>query len=410
MVNLYIFNETSRSAVYGVGTYIRELTSALKDSEINVCVVHLLSEKPNIGPSETDSIRHWCIPLPINLLTSFDSSRQYELYYRNIVYLLRLQIKNTENLVFHLNYNQSGKLAEELKIAFDCRIVSVAHYSEWGFIVYDNLARLRSILNEEHSDDFSKNVKKLFELEKSLYSKADHVVCLSNYMNQILRQDYVIDSERISVIPNGLNDMAMNQSDKILLCKKWQILPKEKVILFAGRLDEIKGLSFLIKAFRDILLVYSQSRLVIAGEGGFSKYTKESQDICTKITYTGLLDKTQLYEWYSLADVGVIPSLFEPFGYVAVEMMMHELPIIATTTSGLNEVVDDECGIKIPVIQYQDKVDIDSNLLAEKIVYVLQHPVEAKKIGQNGRKRFLEKYSSEVFRKNMIEFYQSLYK
>jgi glycosyltransferase family 4 len=112
---------------------------------------------------------------------------------------------------------------------------------------------------------------------------------------------------------------------------------------------------------------------------------------------------------YRIADVGVVPSLFEPFGYVPVEMMMHELPIVATATSGLNEVVDESCGLKVPLIVSPDNVEIDTSLLAQKIIYLLQNPKEAKRLGKNGRKRYLEKYSSEVFGKNMIAFYKSLF-
>ena len=88
---------------------------------------------------------------------------------------------------------------------------------------------------------------------------------------------------------------------------------------------------------------------------------------------------------------------------------MHELPIVATATSGLNEVVDESCALKIPLIVSSDSVEIDTSLLAEKIVYLLQNPEEAKRLGKNGRKRYLEKYSSEVFRKNMLAFYNSLW-
>ena len=73
------------------------------------------------------------------------------------------------------------------------------------------------------------------------------------------------------------------------------------------------------------------------------------------------MEKKELYEIYQMADVGVVPSLYEPFGYVAVEMMMHRLPIVVT--SCLNEVVDDTCGLKIPIIEYSDKVEIDTDLI-----------------------------------------------
>jgi glycosyltransferase involved in cell wall biosynthesis len=68
-----------------------------------------------------------------------------------------------------------------------------------------------------------------------------------------------------------------------------------------------------------------------------------------------------------IVDVGVIPSLLEPFGYVALEMMMHELLVVVTATSRMNEVVSDTCGLKVSIIKYPDKVEIDTSLLAVKV-------------------------------------------
>lgn len=157
-----------------------------------------------------------------------------------------------------------------------------------------------------------------------------------------------------------------------------------------------------------VLKVDQNCRLMIAGSGNYDLFFQEINDICTKVTFTGLLQKKELYEIYQIANVGVTPSLFEPFGYVPVEMMMHELPIVATATSGLNEVVDESCGLKIPLIISPDNVEIDVSLLAQKIVYLLQNSAEAKELGKNGRKRYLEKYSSRVFGENMLAFYKSI--
>ena len=112
---------------------------------------------------------------------------------------------------------------------------------------------------------------------------------------------------------------------------------------------------------------------------------------------------------YRLADVGVVPSLFEPFRYVPVAMMMHGLPVVATATSGLDEVVDDSCGLKVPLAVSADRVEIDADQLAEKILFLLRNPEEARQLGRNGRGRFVERYSSEVFGRNMSAFYESLF-
>jgi len=326
-----------------------------------------------------------------------------------------------------LNYYQSGKLAEELKNTFDCKIISVAHFSEWGFTVYDNPERLRLILNEEHPDSFDEKIQKSFEEEKLYYTKSDHIICLSNYMQKILCTDYGIDATKISVIPNGLIDQVFqgitgqarnDRDEKKHMQIKWNISSKEKIILFAGRIDEIKGVSYLIKAFREVLRHVPNCRLIIAGSSNVNanlrdakdiySYMQEAKDICTKISFTGLLEKKDLDEIYQIANIGVVPSLFEPFGYVPVEMMMHQLPIVATATSGLSEVVDESCGFKVPVTVLPDNVEIDTSILAQKILYLLQNPAVAKQLGRNGRKRYLEKYSSKVFRNNMLQMYQSV--
>ena len=429
-MNLYIFNETRRGAEYGVGTYIRELIGALKDGGIHICVVNLTSDKPQIQTEEIDGIRHWYFPKVIANQRTIDNQKQWELYFRNVVYLLRLHIKDKSELIFHLNFYQSGKLAEELKNAFDCRIVAISHFSEWGFTVYDNIERLRHILNDKHPDNIGEKLQKSFEEEKNYYLRADRVICLTDYMQEILCRDYGLDAARIFVVPNGLqdNEQFKNNNEQLKidnyhkgnLRKKWKIAPREKIVLFAGRFDEVKGVSYLIKAFREVLETLPNCRLMIAGSGNANTqskeakdiytYLKEAKDICAKISFTGLLEKKYLYELYQIADVGVVPSMFEPFGLVAVEMMMHSTPIVATATSGLNEVVNDTCGLKVPITVLPDNVEIDTSILAQKILHLLQNYAEAKRLGRNGRKRYLDKYASKVFGANMLKLYQSLWR
>jgi len=408
-MNLFIFNEsTDVAAGYGIGTYIRELTDALRNSIIKINIVNIMSEQPQVLIEEIDSVRIWNFPKPKQEKTTISLDKKIELYYRNLVYLLQLHIEERKDLVFHLNYNLSGKLIDELKSVFVCRIVVTVHSTIWGLLIYDNLKRLRSILNDEQPDLLGKNLKNLINHEKLFFSKADHVISLSAYMYEILFQDYGLDPSKIFLIPNGLTDIPKAMSDNALLREKWAIPFEEKIILFVGRLDELKGLTYLIKAFRKVIMIYPHCRLVIAGEGDFSKYTKKTQDICAKVTYTGLLNKAHLDEFYRLADVGVIPSLFETFGYVAVEMMMRGLPVVVTATSGLDEVVDESNGLKVSITEYPDRVEIDADLLAEKIVYLLEHPKEAKRMGENGRKRYLANYTGDIFRRNMLQLYESL--
>ena len=412
MINLYIFTESCHANVYGVGTYIRELAAALKDSDINVCVVHLRSEERDDGQTESDGIRYLYFPLPSNWKTSSDRNKQYELYYRNVVYLLRLQITDTEKLVFHLNYNQSRKLAEELITTFDCKIITTIHYLDWSLSLSGNITYFKKLLDVKEidmSNEIKKGIVESYQKEKEYFELVEHIICLSENTQQILRDDYKIKSDKTIVIYNGLTDCNFN-SDKQILRQKYHI-PDIPLILFAGRLNNIKGLKYALQAFRIVLNQLPQCHFIIVGNGEFDIYMKECEDIWMQVTWTGLIDREKLFDLYSIADVGVMPSLHEQCSYVAIEMMMHGLPIISSSSKGLREIiVDGETGLHIPVIEHPDKVEIDISLFAEKMLFLLQNPEERKRLGTNARRRYKTVYSAEVFCSKMTGFYHSLYK
>ena len=84
--------------------------------------------------------------------------------------------------------------------------------------------------------------------------------------------------------------------------------------------------------------------------------------------------------------------------------------MIMSAAPGLAEMTEDEVSsLQVPVVAYPDKVEIDTDLLAEKMLYLLQNPDERKRLGRNARKRYEEKYAMDVFRKHMLDFYHSLY-
>jgi len=408
-MNLYIFNETRYGAIYGVGTYIRELTATLKNSDINICMIHLFSDRTKIYAEEIDGIKYWFFPAPLS--GQQQHQEQWEIYHRNIVYLLQLHIQDKKNLIFHLNYNQKGQLAEELKKVFDCKIVVTVHYLSWCLKLSGNVTRFRKILASEVNvqlDDVTNTIEESYQLEKTLFEKADHIICLSENTRQILQDDYQIEPDKIAVIYNGLIDRN-SISDKLKLRQKYHI-PDVPVFLFAGRLDDIKGLKYVLWAFKKMLKTQSNCHFIIAGNGAFDIYMKECEDIWMHVTWTGMIDRERLYDLYSIADIGVMPSFHEQCSYVAIEMMMHGVPLIASTTTGLKETVEDGItGLHVPVIEYNDRAEINTDLLAEKILYLLQNPDERQRMGTNARKRYETVYSSEIFRKNMLDFYHSLY-
>ena len=412
-MNLYLFNDNDSAAVYGIGTYLKELTHAVKGSYIHVRIVHLHADRPKFEIEETDDVENWYIPEVRNQRTFDGPVNKIEDYFKSVIYLLKLYIMDTADLVFHFNFNLCQTLSKGLKEVFDCKTVATINFMKWGFELQGNLFRFHALKSkpEEHRTVHEQILYATDEYEGLLYKVVDKVIALTPNMKELLCSEYLLDVKKISVIPYGMKDINPVPGDTVeILQNKWHLSKKDSLIFFAGRLHPVKGLLFLIRAFRKVLDKIPDCRLIIAGSGLYEPFISEAKDICTKVSFAGLLEKEALYELYQIADVGVMPSLYESFGLVAAEMMMHGLPIVVTASLGLNEVVDESCGIKIPITEHPDRVEIDTELLAEKIIYLLRHPVEAKQMGQNGRKRYLEKYSLPVFRKNMLDFYHDISK
>ncbi|GHS98504.1 glycosyl transferase [Bacteroidia bacterium] len=409
---IYIFNKTAKGANYGIGTYIKQLTTVLKDSDLDVTIVHLYTQGNEMDVEEKQDYRQIYIPSPSSRTKN---SRSY--YNRNIAYLLKEFIsddKETE-IIFQLNFMDNEDLIVYLKEFFKCKTILVAHYTDWSFALFGDYARLKVIVERPPSTlkkPVEKSVEKNFKGNLKMIKKADKFVCVAKHTSDIFQSLGNVSKEKIEIINNALEDVyiPLTEKKKTALRKKYCIDENTKIILFVGRLDDVKGVNFLIKAFQRVIITHSNVRLFIAGDTiDFKDLLKESADCWSKISFTGFLEKKTLYEFYQIADIGVVCSLHEEFGLVAIEMMMHTLPLIVTKTGGLDEIVEDTVsGLKVPVRTIRGKRQVDVKCLADKMAFLLDNPMVAKELGVNGRKRFLEKYGLSLFSEKMLNLYNNL--
>lgn len=411
-MKLYIFNIESRAAVYGIGTYVKELVSCLKERNMDLTVITICAGNREVEVLYEEECRQIYIPKikHVNWGTE-DVARRYS---RSVAYILREFITPDEPCIFHLNYMGDTCLADCLKEFFNCRIVLTVHYTNWSFDLLGDYGMLKSLLSKPVSEMNTPKERKVIKNvadDKKMIARCDNVICIARHSYDAICELYPEEKNKFSLISNGLLDVCTKNTaeEKKRIRRKYHVSGREKIIFFAGRLDEVKGLTFLFKAFKKLLKKHDDVRLVIAGDGNFFTYFSDMNGFWTKVSFTGRLDKSQLFSFYKMADVGVITSLHEEFGFVAVEMMMHALPVIVADTTGLSElVVDGVSGLKVPVRKTKGRLGLDVNLLSAKIEYVLENPLSARKLGANGRKRFLEKYERSVFAGHMIEFYERL--
>lgn len=405
MKHVYLINNGSRAAQYGVGTYVKQLSTCLSELRTyRLTIVELDSEVDELQEEHEEGVRYLRIP-------AFHGIGPYhEAYSRNQAYLLCQYIEEKEGCIFHFNYLNHLLLAKQLKQRFGgSRFVVTIHYLNWCFTLQGNVSYFCSILlkNTDERSVAEENIHTEHQRDKKLLQYADQIICLSRATQHLFAECYAIPSTRLSLIYNGLPDEALFLSEEERKRKKEQLSfhADDKIVLFVGRLDAAKGGDTLLNAFRTVLNEVPDAHLLVVGDGEYNDYLKGCTDIWKKVTFTGKVSKETLYGFYQIADVGVMPSFHEQCSYVGIEMLMHGIPLMGTSAIGLGEMVLDELCLELK--EQEDRVLFPVEKLSLLMVSVLQGNSK-EKYRVMERQRYHERYSLDAMTQQVIACYEDL--
>jgi glycosyltransferase len=410
MKRIIVINNSDRGLNYGIGVYTMNLIECLSRTEFSFDIIYLNAEQYELNIEEKNGYREFFIP-------SFPHSTNMKLssYCQMLPFLFKELFNFDDDIIFHFNYFLPDTLIVKLKKLFNCKILFIVHYTDWSFALNGDFLKLYSLLNNKKNKNeislYEKGIINLIELDKKIFHSANIILFISQYTAMTYSKISLLQDTNYTIINNGLKDeyKRMTPAQKKTIRQRYHVRDNETILFFAGRLDEIKGIYCLIEAFIKVIHSKPNVRLFIAGEGDFSKLLSKSRFACTQITFLGFLNKSELYNFYQIAHIGIACSIHEEFGLVALEMMMHKLPIIVTDTGGLTEIVDDNInGLKVPVINKKGKRTVSINQLAEKISFLIDNPDECKRLGYNAREKFLSNYDLSVFNMKMNEIYNLL--
>lgn len=230
----------------------------------------------------------------------------------------------------------------------------------------------------------------IHETEAWLTYEAWKVICCSDYMVSHVRWAFGLPADKQVMIPNGVNADVYSKvmSEDLSGFRSRFALPGERIVLFVGRLVYEKGVQVLVNAIPKVLEKVD-AKFVVVGNG----YMKEqlsglvrSLGISEKVVFTGFVNDDTLRKLQVCADVSVVPSLFEPFGIVALEAMAARSPVVVSDTGGLSEIVDhDVDGVRV----YAGNPDS----LAWGIVRVLSDRSYADRLRANAYRKIQDKYN-----------------
>lgn len=236
------------------------------------------------------------------------------------------------------------------------------------------------------------------KLLKSIYKKNKAIVAVSTSVKNFLIKLQSVKASKVLVIPNGIDLEEIEKSSK-----KIKEINKAPVIGTVGNLYKLKGQKYLIQAMKGVVERFPFATLEIIGEG------PERADLDTLIEesklerhVTLLGQKSNIYEYMKHWDLFVLPSLSETFGITILEAYAAGVPVVATKTGGITDIVEH----KKSGLLVESK---NPKALSDAIIEILDHPAEASKLKHGGLERVKHFDWNKVI-KEIEDLYLSLVK
>jgi len=231
------------------------------------------------------------------------------------------------------------------------------------------------------------------EIECLGLNLADRVIAVSKYTAQVIKEHYKVPEDKIRVVYNAFT--AYTKEPKKI--KKF----KSPVVLFLGRLTPQKGPKIFLEIAKKILRQYPKKvRFLIAGAGEMERelmLEAASEGFGTQILFTGFLNRQEVEEALSMADIVVMPSVSEPFGIVALEAMHFGCALVISKQSGVSEILKNAYTV--------DFWDVDK--IVTIVVDLLNHPDKLKDL-QEKAKTEVKDFTWDKRAEELIKIYKEL--
>ncbi|HVV91393.1 MAG TPA: glycosyltransferase family 4 protein, partial [Solirubrobacterales bacterium] len=273
------------------------------------------------------------------------------------------------------------------RLAFD-----LVHGHDWLVAnACDHLARRMSapLITTIHATEYGRHQgwvedhpqSYIHGVERWITNRSHRVITCSAYMREQVADIFGVAEGRITVIPNGIDpdDLPRPDAAELARLRGEFAAPEERLVLLIGRLVYEKGFQLALEAMPKVIAAVPGTRFLVAGSGTHEEELKrqaEELGLMAHGTFLGWIGDDVLHTLYGIADLTVVPSIYEPFGLVALEAMASGCPCIVADTGGLREVVPhEEAGLRFAAR--------DPEALAEVAIRLLTDPeLEARLIAE----------------------------
>lgn len=349
--------------VGGVAAHVEDLSKTLNEMGHDITVI-------TFGDKEESEVRDGIKVHRINAkegpdITSWVLMSNHRMQKKGVELL-----KEEDFDIIHAHDWSAVTAAASLKEVADAPMITTLHSLE------------RSRVGSIHSE-MSKLIN---DLEWYGAYEADEVITVGEDIYNEIHHHFSVPGEKLHHVPNGVFADKFQEGDSVRdeIALDWEI-----PVLFVGRLCHQKGVRHLIEAMPKVLDNKPEVKFIVAGGGGGVDHYRnmaESVGVGDKAHFPGFVPDDQLIDLYNSVDATVMPSVYEPFGIVALESMSAGTPVVGSYVGGIKQtVVHEWTGLHV------EPANPDS--IAWGIEKAVSDPTWNDWMGKNGRKRAKEKFT-----------------
>lgn len=369
----------------GMNVYVRDLSRALSRRGIGVDV-YTRSQDPSIGPVDTALAERGRV-----FYTKAGPERPYnknDIYYHLDEFVDNVRARRQQYDIIYSHYWLSGIAAGSLR-----------HYWQIPYVqMFHTLAELKNRVAQSPAE---RDTARRLNCEGEVMRSADRIIAATPLDRNHMMWAYGAPPEKIDIVPPGVDLDRFKPVDRRAAKAQLDVPAHHKMILFVGRMQPLKGIDTILRALavakrRDPELVKDVCLSIVGGDPNqdselemreFERLQalRESLDIGDLVTFLGAKDQDRLIDYYTAAEMVVMPSHYESFGMVAIEAMACGTPVIASDVGGLSFSIEDGFnGFLVP--------GRDAEALAGKIRLLLKYPALRDQLGEQAR-QWVQRYS-----------------
>lgn len=241
--------------------------------------------------------------------------------------------------------------------------------------------------------------------EEKMLERANKIIAVSHFTKRELLQYYKVKANKIHVIHNGVDTRKFQPATNKHKVKEVVGLNADDIaILSVGRLYARKGLFTLIESMPIVIKQFRNAKFVISGKGQSNEMKKlidhaKRIGVRDNIIFTGYYPDKKLPFLYQAADVFAFSTFYENLPFAVLEALSTGVPVVTTNVGGIPEMITN--GKNGLLVQ-----PFNANQLAEKILYILEHPAAAVEMGSAARQTILERFDWRIIVRKVLRVYE----